>query len=212
MNKNDAKDIIEDVFSNEYDFDRFRRFVDNLLKNYTHTNIVRDLVKESFKSFVHSYKILGSFEDDSSNKIDILEVTLNKSSSLQRARTAQRNFIADYLKTNSKEAALVAFVPRDNSDWRFSLIKLEHSLELRDDKVATKEKITPAKRWSFLIGKYEGSHTAQSRFVSMLVDDEKPNLTELESSFDIEVVTSDFFDEYKELFLIFNPPPLNPRP
>ena len=69
-----------------------------------------------------------------------------------------------------------------------------------DDKVKTKEEITPAKRWSFLVGENEGSHTAQSRFVDLLVSDENPNLRELELAFDIETVTKEFFDKYTELF------------
>ncbi len=69
-----------------------------------------------------------------------------------------------------------------------------------DEKLKTKEEITPAKRWSFLVGENEGSHTAQSRFVNLLVSDEDPNLAELESAFDIETVTKEFFSKYTELY------------
>ncbi len=205
MKQSDAKRIINEVFSTEFNDNKFQLFISNLLKDFTRVNknVDNTYVKDSFKSFIDNYKVLGHFEDDKSQKIDILEVNLTNDKSLDRARTAQRNFVADYLKSNNKLAALVAFIPQSKNDWRFSLIKLEHSLEVKNNKISTKEEITPAKRWSFLVGRNEGTHTAQSRFVNLLVSNQKPNLEEFESAFDIEVVTNEFFEKYKELFLIF---------
>lgn len=202
MNKTEAVTIIKNTFNSGFNEDSFKVFVSNLFKEYEVIEKVREgqYIKDAFKSFIFKYKVIGSYKDDEDNSIDILEVALNKSSSLELARTAQRNFIADYLKTNGKGAALVAFVSPKNDDWRLSLVRLEHSLEVVDEKLKTKEEITPAKRWSFLVGKNEGSHTAQSRFTDLLTHDEKPNLSELELAFDIEKVTKEFFDKYTELY------------
>ncbi|MBZ0191096.1 MAG: Eco57I restriction-modification methylase domain-containing protein, partial [Candidatus Kuenenia stuttgartiensis] len=64
------------------------------------------------------------------------------------------------------------------------------------------EEFTPARRWSFLVGANETSHTAQSRLVNMLANDEhNPTLKELEQAFDIETVTEEFFREYRGLFI-----------
>lgn len=203
MTKDEAKKIINTAFNSEFVDEKFQKFVENLFKEYTVIEKIREnqYVKDSFKSFVHEYKIIGYFEDNEGNEIDILKVILNKNTSLERARTTQRNFIANYLKTNNKEAALVAFISPENKDWRFSFVKLEHTLFIKDDELKTKEEITPAKRWSFLVGENEGSHTAQSRFVNLLISDEKPNLAELELAFNIEIVTKEFFAKYTELFL-----------
>ncbi|MBT4585271.1 hypothetical protein HOC67_00070, partial [Candidatus Peregrinibacteria bacterium] len=65
----------------------------------------------------------------------------------------------------------------------------------------TSEEITPAKRWSFLVGINEGSHTAQSRFVPLLESNDTPNLKELEEAFNIEKVTNEFFEKYCDLFI-----------
>jgi translation initiation factor RLI1 len=73
-------------------------------------------------------------------------------------------------------------------------------LVIIDDKLKSKNEITPARRWSFLVGKNEGSHTAQERFVNILKSEENPNLAEIEQSFNIETVTKEFFDKYTELF------------
>ncbi len=202
MNKNEAKEIINLTFSNDFDEERYQKFVSNLFKHYKLVNRITtgSFIKQSFIPFVTEYKVLGSFEDSESNTIDILEVSLRKTSTLEQARLAQRNFIAEYLKSRSKDAALVAFISPDSTDWRLSFVKLEHSLEVIDEKLKTKEEITPAKRWSFLVGKNEGSHTAQSRFVNLLMSNQEPNLAEIESAFDIETVTKEFFNKYVDLF------------
>jgi len=202
MNKQEAKNLIANTFSSDFDANKYQKFVVNLFNSYTaiDTMISGQYIKESFKQFIVKYKRVGKFEDSENNILDILEVYLKKSSTLERARTAQRNFVAEYLKSRNKEAALVAFISPDNKEWRLSLVKLEHTLEVVDEKLKTKEEITPAKRWSFLVGENEGSHTAQSRFVDILITDQDPNLAELEQAFDIETVTKEFFSKYTELF------------
>ncbi|OHA58511.1 MAG: hypothetical protein A2571_01920 [Candidatus Vogelbacteria bacterium RIFOXYD1_FULL_44_32] len=199
MNKTEATTIINKTFSSSFDEDSFNLFVSNLFKEYEPVE-KRPFIKNAFTAYVSEYKIIGHYKDSEEKEIDILKVHLNHVLSIERARTAQRNFVADYLKTNGKNAALVAFVSPKYDDWRLSLVRLEHSLEVVDEKLKTKEEITPAKRWSFLVGKNEGSHTAQSRFTDLLVHNERPTLTELELAFDIEKVTKEFFDKYTELY------------
>ena len=134
-------------------------------------------------------------------------IKLQKETSIERGRTMQRNFVAGYLQgkygsSNEKEAALVAFVSPDEEDWRFSLVKMDYKFEqTQTGKMKVKEEFTPARRWSFLVGKNENSHTAQSRLVNILANDEhSPTLAELEQAFDIETVTKEFFIKYRELF------------
>ena len=203
MNKTEAISLVQGAFDADYSDEYFVRFVSNLFKGeYTPLDKRRDghYVREAFRAFVQGYRILGTYQDAEGTSLDILEVTLQREGSLERARTAQRNFIADYLKKNGRDAALVAFLSPGQHDWRFSLVKLEYSLEVKDGKLKTEEELTPAKRWSFLIGRHEGSHTVQSRFVSLLQDAEKPLLKELEEAFNIESVTDEFFKKYCELF------------
>ena len=204
MKKQEAIQLVKDTFGGGYNGGEFERFTSNLLKGeYTQLDKRRDghYVREAFRGFVRGYRILGNYEDTQGKKLDILEVTLHRDNSLERARTAQRNFVADYLKQNNRDAALVAFLSPEQTDWRFSFVKLEYSLEVNNDgKLKTQEELTPAKRWSFLVGEHEGSHTVQSRFVSILKHEEKPVLEEFEKAFNIESVTDEFFKKYCDLF------------
>ena len=199
MDNSLAKNLIEDIFSKEFERSKFIDFTNTLLysAHFDPTVIKKKDMPDLFKDHIESFEVLASFEDSKEQQIDLLIITLFKDTALDRARTMQRNFVAQYLKNQYKDAALVAFVCKESPHWRFSLIKLESSIS----GINITETITPAKRWSFLVGKDEGSHTAQSQLVDILVNDtQAPELEDLELAFNIETVTNEFFTKYTELF------------
>ncbi|MGB4291648.1 MAG: hypothetical protein WBJ37_02040, partial [Bacteroidales bacterium] len=208
MDKEQAKRLIQETFESPFDKGKFSVFIKNLLntpeeKNFTYRG---NYVFEPFQPYISSLERLYKYTDGD-HVIDVLVVNLKRESSLERARTMQRNFIAWYLNGSRggemKDAALVAFVSPGEADWRFSLVKMDYRfVEGKDGKVKVKEEFTPARRWSFLVGSNEASHTAQSRLVDILADDEhNPTLAQLEEAFNIETVTREFFLKYRELFI-----------
>ena len=104
----------------------------------------------------------------------MLVVHLTNESKLERARTAIRNFVADHLKTrDEKDAALVAFVSPTEKQWRFSYVKMEYAaVETESGKVGVETRLTPARRFSYIVGEGESCHTAQTRFLDLLQDTE----------------------------------------
>src|SRR5699024_7644729 len=63
---------------------------------------------------------------------------------------------------------------------------------------------TPAKRFSFLVGANEDTHTAQAQFKNCLdkaSNNEKITIEDLVAAFDIEKVSKEFFEKYKKLYL-----------
>lgn len=206
MNREQAKSLVIETFENPFDEEKFIKFIANLLKTYDRSKALEPRsgiqgITERYLDFISSWKRIGRYEDEDGRKIDILIVYLKKETSLYRARTAQRNFVAEYLQgklgTDSKKyAALVAFVSSPE-DWRFSLVKMDYKFVGG----RVKEEFTPAKRFSFLVGKNEKSHTAQSRFLPLLESDKYPTLEDLEEAFNVEVVTEEFFRKYRDLFI-----------
>ena len=208
MNREQAKELIRETFESPFNKEKFVVFIKNLLnkieeKTFTYQG---NYIPDAFKPYINKLERIGKYSDGK-NEIDILIVELKKETSLERARTMQRNFIAWYLKGSRggklKDAALVAFVSPNKEDWRFSLVKMDYRFEEeKPDKIKVKEEFTPARRWSFLVGKNEKSHTAQSRLISILQDDEhNPTLKQLEEAFNIEPVTKEFFDKYRSLLI-----------
>lgn len=209
MDKQAAKQIIEETFQQPYDKERFRYFIKNLLNHFDEDTFVNSgkYIPDAYRDYIKKLERIGKYEDAEGNAIDVLVVHLLKETSLEYARTMQRNFVARYLNGSRggqlKDAALVAFVPPGQENWRFSLVRMEYRLvESPNGKVKAKEEFTPARRFSFLVGKNENSHTAQSRLLPLLQDDaHDPTLQGLEDAFSIEKVTKEFFEKYRNLFL-----------
>jgi len=207
MDKEQAKRTIRNTFESSFDKVKFINFVRDLLnlkkeqiehKHPYSGNYIPDAYKQSISTLERIAKYT-----DGENEIDLLIVKLKKETSLERARTMQRNFIAWYLKGSRggklKNAALVAFVSLDEEDWRFSLVKIDYRF---NEEGKVDERLSSAKRWSFLVGKNEKSHTAQNQLEPILENDQhNPTLTQLEEAFNIEKVTKEFFLKYRNLFL-----------
>ncbi|MCE9508315.1 MAG: Eco57I restriction-modification methylase domain-containing protein [Alphaproteobacteria bacterium] len=195
-----AKKLIEETFNKPFDLSRFKTFIRELTKGYEERNS-SSIIPDNFKEGIKSAYRIGKIKDDKGNEIDLVAVTLQKEVSLDRARTLQRNYIARYLKGHGKEAALVAFVAPDSGSWRFSLVRRELGIKLNTKgKAKAFDEISPARRFSFLVGQGEKTHTAKRQLMPLLESDSRPSLVSLEKAFNIETVTDEFFDEYRELF------------
>jgi type I restriction-modification system DNA methylase subunit len=210
MDKQQAQDIVRGTFESPFDKGRFIRFVKNLLNHIDESKsfpkpLTGSYIKESFRERIKSYDRIGRFIDASGKVIDILTVCLHREKSIAQARTSQRNFVSGYLRgdygsSSSKDAAIVAFYCDDTTDWRFSLVTIDHVFDV--EKLRVKQEFSSAKRFSFLVGENESSHTAQSKLYPIIADDEhNPTLTGLEEAFNIEKVTKEFFGKYRDLFL-----------
>ena len=197
-----ARRLVKETLEKPFNREGFIDFIKNLLKKIDEKTFTYNgnLIFKSFQKSIKTLERIGKYEDSNGKKIDILIVQLKKDSSLDRARSTQRNFIGKYLRetrSKLKDGALVAFVSPNNKDWRFSFVKIDYSFT-KEGKV--KEDLTSARRYSFLVGENEQSHTAQSRLAPYLITNQNPSLEDLEQAFSIEKVSTEFFENYKELF------------
>jgi len=205
MEKSAAHKLVRETLENAFHEEQFGKLVVNLLNHaepapFTYNG---NYIYDDFADSIRQVKRLGKYTDTRGRKIDILIVYLKKEAALDHARTKQRNFIAKYLNGSRgnvlKDAALVAFVAPNGEDWRFSLVKMAYKF---DKQGKVKEELTPARRYSFLVGKNEDSHTAQSGLLPLLLNDSTdPTLDDLENAFNVERVTREFFGKYRDLFL-----------
>src|ERR1041385_3666609 len=159
MESYQARSLIRDTCTQPFDKRRFKTFIANILNDIDETKAARWIkssVKEAFRPRVKGYERIATYTDPRGEMVDILVVYLERQSSLERARTSLRNFVADYLTTGHGQdtsAVLAAFVSPDETDWRFSFIKLEYeSAADASGKVKVTETLTPARRYSFLVG------------------------------------------------------------
>lgn len=208
MDKKTAQELIEKTFNNAFSEEQFTVFAKNLLNDIEdkHNQYSGNLIWDDYKEHINTYKRIGKYIDPDGEALDVLIVEVKSVTKLERARTALRNFVIKHLSKFEKDYALVAFYSKEDegADWRFSFIKLEYRSELDEEKgkVKTKKEFTPAKRYSFLVGKYEKAHTAKNQLLPLLQNiSNNPTIEELENAFSIEKVTDEFFNQYKNLYI-----------
>jgi hypothetical protein len=208
MDKRTAQELIEKTFNNAFSEKQFTVFAKNLLNDFEdkHNHYSGNLIWDDYKEHINTYKRIGKYVDPNGEALDILIVEVKSVAKLERARTTLRNFVIKHLSRFEKDYALVAFYSKEDngSDWRFSFIKLEYRSEMDEEKgkVKTKKEFTPAKRYSFLVGKYEKTHTAKNQLLPLLQNiSNNPAIEELEAAFSIEKVTDEFFNQYKDLYI-----------
>lgn len=203
-----AQDLVLQTFESDFDRHQFGEFINRLLKNADFSKQFSQSggnVRQAFRDKVSGFERIAQFTDIDGNKIDVLIVNLKRGSTIDRGRTSLRNFAADYLQSDrglGKAAVLVAYVSESKSDWRFSYVTLETALVRRESGRFKEEvsRITPARRYSFLVGEGEKTHTAQKQFAALLQSQSSPTLKQIEEAFSVEKVTKDFYNEYEKLF------------
>lgn len=81
---------------------------------------------------------------------------------------------------------------------------MDYELSFENGRLKTKENLTPAKRYSYLVGKDEPCHTAVSRFEELISNMKNntnyPTMDDLENIFSVEKITDEFFKLYSEKY------------
>ena len=196
-----TKDLVKNALESSFNLNNFKLFINNLLNQVDFSKSQRispEEIGSEFKEHIKECYLIGKYTDKEDKTIHILTVQFNNESSIERARTLQRNFIAKYLKYNPGiNSSLVAFFQEDSPDWRFSFVKLDLSL---NEKGNIEYDFTPARRYSFLVGKNEFSHTAQSQLAPIIENEGDIYISDVEECFQVEKVTKEFFEEYTKLY------------
>lgn len=190
------KEYLE-LLKQSFNESKYIEFIKDLL-NLDSSDINTDLsekiiTNKQYKDDIKNYKYIAKY-NDGLNNIGIFIVNLKST----KARNLQRNFVASLLNNFGLDASIVAFYSDNDTSWRLSFVKKELSFS---DK-GVKESLTPAKRYSFLVGEHESVHTAQEFLFKLLeIDSRKITLEDIEKVFDVEKVAKKFFEEYKEKYL-----------
>ena len=200
MNEQKRK-IFEGTLTEAFDNERYVQFLKELLDNIQLVAPNREVKPwNTFSAAIDHYRHIGNYVGEDKNKVALFSVCLNNNKNLENARSMQRAFVKTLLENSDCAGALVAFYTKGELDkWRLSLVRMDYEFS----KGKLSQKLTPAKRYSYLVGKGEPCHTAQERLFPIFVaDDLDPSLDELEDAFSVEAVTKDFFDQYREKYLV----------
>ena len=193
---------IERILKSEYSTDGFVALIKEIFDS---VRIVAPNKKNkeysNFNSHIESYSHIGSYTSPDDKKIAVFEVQLKAANYVENSRSTQRSYARKLIDNGNVDAAIIAFFTPGDSKWRLSFVRLDYEMKFEGGKFKAQENLTPAKRYSFLVGKDEPCHTAISRFHNFIIDKNyNPTLNEIEEAFSVEKVTKEFFDLYCEKF------------
>lgn len=197
MNIENKQRIIDNLLENRFNVENFKDFTANILNLQVKNRRPYDSIYKVFREYIETYQEISETTDKDGSKFYVLSVKIKSEKDPVRARIKQREFIANILRERKKRGALVAFFNEDYSHWRISFIKLDYEFTAK----GFEEKLTPAKRLSYVVGKGEACKTAKDQFFSLTKLEDEVSLNELEEIFALEKVTNDFFKEYKNKYL-----------
>ena len=195
-------DKIEHILTNEYTTANYVELMQEIFNSMklVAPNGFRE-EKSNFSSHIIGSTHVGNYTTPQDEKIAIFSVRLKKKSYVEGSRSTQRSYAKKLIMNGGCDAAIVAFYTEGEPKWRLSFVRLDYEMKIEHGKLKTTENITPAKRYSFLVGKDEPSHTAIDRFRQFIIDQNaNPTLDEVEEAFSVEKVTKEFFERYCEKF------------
>jgi len=195
----DKQALLEKFLKSKFDIDTYRDFIARFFyKPEIRHSLKSHAIEGQFRDYISSFTEVAKYVDSDNRVVTFMAVEIIREKSVERVRNMQRNYMAKLLEKNEYDAAIVAFYNEDEKNWRLSFVKLDYSFTEK----GIMTEITPAKRYSYLVGEDEPNHTAQEQFYKNLSTLEKnPTVDELEKIFEIEKVTKDFFEKYKNKYL-----------
>lgn len=196
---------IETILKSPYDT---KNYVDLIREIFPKVSMVSpDKFRKEFTNFsshIEGSVHVGNYKTPDKKNIIIMAVQLKNAGYVENSRSTQRSYAKKLIENANADAAFIAFYTEGESKWRLSFVRLDYEMKIENGRLKTTENLTPAKRYSYLVGDKEPCHTAISRFEKFIIDSaadsEHPTLDDLENAFSVEKVTDEFFKLYCEKF------------
>lgn len=193
---------VESILKSEFDRDNFESLIRELLDNVnleSGGNFKKEL--SNFSSHIEESAYIGEYEDPEGKSVVIYAVKLKAANYVENSRSTQRNYAKSIIDGNNYDAAIVAYFNDNDPKWRLSFVRLDYEIKFDSGKLNAEEKLTPARRYSFLVGKGEPCHTAIKQLAHFIEGDNySPTVNEIEEAFGVERVTKEFYKLYCEKY------------
>lgn len=196
---------IETILTSPYDAKNYVELIQEIFPKITIITFHK-FRKEftNFSSHIEGSVHVGNYKTADKKHIIFMAVELKKAGYVKNSRSTQRSYAKKLIENANADAAFIAFYTKEEPKWRLSFVRLDYEMKIENGRLQTKENLTPAKRYSYLVGEQEPCHTAISRFEQLMTDSmvnpENATLDNLENAFSVEKVTDEFFKLYCEKF------------
>lgn len=194
---------IEEILHSEYNIDGYTTLVREILNGAQINNAPKfcDEKKSIYASHIVGNNYIGKYSDPDGKVITIHDVELKTATYVENSRSVQRSYAKALIEAANADAAIIAYHTQEDAKWRLSFVRLDYELQMEKGRMSVVKNPTPAKRYSYLVGKDEPCHTAMSQLYGLFTSDIQPSLDDIESAFSIEKVTEQFYNEYCDKYL-----------
>ncbi|HEY3389987.1 MAG TPA: hypothetical protein VGK38_10480, partial [Prolixibacteraceae bacterium] len=144
---------------------------------------------------------IGAMLTSDRKELPIFEIHLKPTVIIERNRVTVNEIIKQYLIKDARDGAIAVFYYPDyqKTEWRFSFISPGSENTFFEE---LKIESTNSKRYSYVFGVAEEEHrTAARQFIQL--SESKKTLNDFFEAFNVEKMSKEFFDEYKEHYLDF---------
>lgn len=166
-----------------------------VFKKIDYFNNAEQLFTENGK--VINGKQLGTVKLDDGKQLAIFTIEVADNVIISRNRQELREIASKYIDQNIIHGALAFFYNKSQTDFRFSFIAKEASINLETGELIKGE--TKPKRYTFLLGENEACTTPAKHLLVLADKKEKGavDIKQLKDVFSVEALNRDFFKTYK---------------
>lgn len=172
------REVIFPIFGEKHFDDSYNG---ELLEHYPDLMTIANAT--GIKSICH----IGDIKEDFHN-INIFDITVNNHVIMNRNRVAIQKLVRKIMDTYSSVFMIFHYEDSDNWDWRFTFCS----------KKGNNDQITDAKRYTFLLGPNQSCKTASENFMKLYDERFSLDIDKIKKAFDVEALSDEFFDKYKE--------------
>ncbi len=182
--------IIERCIENSYDRKNFVDLVKNII--YFEDTSSCSLPLNNSKN-VGAFYELGKERLKDGKSFSVLEVHL-KDVELDKSPVYQAKFVADFLKKELVDFAIVSYCKDEESFWKFALVYID--IKKENEKLVVQK--SDPRRYYFVVGSGVPIHTAESQISQLYGKDN--TFADILDAFSLEKVTKSFYQEVARKF------------
>ena len=124
------------------------------------------------------------------NPTEVFDITVDNHVQMKRNRVTVQQLIRRIMSTYSSAFMVFHYNDEDKCDWRFTFCS----------KQGNNKESTDSKRYTFLLGPGQSCRTAADNFKKLESKGGNIELKDIVNAFDVEALSDEFFDKYKEQY------------
>ena len=184
---------LQEKLRQPFDSNRWKEIVEGVFPNNV-TYWAKERPLPADDDSVEAFVDKGTVRLKDGRNLALLEVRVGDGMNLPRTRVKLRNLVAKYIDQETHYGVLAVF-DQGGEDYRLSFVAKES--ELVDGEFIAKE--TPAKRYTYLLGKNEACRTAAERLAA-LSQKEEATLDDVTDAFSVEKLNKEFYRAIQKHF------------